>query len=416
LSDTNTASDLGDFAGLVGSAGPAEEPAVNPQDSTPVEAAPQETTETPASEVTPPSEPVSQPASTPEANPDAAYETLLADPDLTDEARNLVKKYQGEGKSAAYAIKEALKQSATAYWDRSRTLAAEAKQEPKQESPSPQAQAAIQPEAPQVVPPDVAAYDAEVGQLLQQMKGLLAVEERAVTFKNSAEQKRAELLAEIDELTERHLTTADYEEGERLKADILKKRAQRSALDIKVREVSRDLELIDLRKQSLEGRNEILSEKKARALSAAEAKAREAERQEQLKHAAAAESAKAEQARKEAVAAAWATALPVVKAEGDPLDPEEIAAFEDSALTFYAKHPKSKSLNPSDVLEILREHKKAYDAQVELNHRKKSRIYSLKKEADVVVNAPSGKDAVAPAVRRGFGAQNEDGFTGLRAS
>jgi hypothetical protein len=416
LSDTNTASDLGDFAGLVGSAGPAEEPAVNPQDSTPVEAAPQETTETPASEVTPPSEPVSQPASTPEASSDDAYKSLLEDPELTESARNLIKKYQRDGEPVAKALKVAFNHAADPYWEKTRAMAAAASAEVKPEVAPPAPQAAPQTVPEPISSPDVAAFDAEVGQLLQQMKGLLAVEERAVTFKTNAEQKRAELLAEIDELTERHLTTADYEEGERLKADILKKRAQRSALDIKVREVSRDLELIDLRKQSLEGRNEILSEKKARALSAAEAKAREAERQEQLKHAAAAESAKAEQARKEAVAAAWATALPVVKAEGDPLDPEEIAAFEDSALTFYAKHPKSKSLNPSDVLEILREHKKAYDAQVELNHRKKSRIYSLKKEADVVVNAPSGKDAVAPAVRRGFGAQNEDGFTGLRAS
>jgi hypothetical protein len=413
LSDTSTASDLGDFAGLVGSAGPIEQEPAAPATEPSVEAAPaveQEPTETavapePTSE---PAAPVSQPATS--VDEDAPLRSFLETQpkDYTD----LVAKYQAGGKSLKDAMTEANAQMSPRYWQ---TTKAEAEKAKAATEPVPPTAPEVKPE-PTISSPDVAAFDAEVGQLLQQMKGLLAVEERAVTFKNSAEQKRAELLAEIDELTERHLTTADYEEGERLKADILKKRAQRSALDIKVREVSRDLELIDLRKQSLEGRNEILTEKKARALSVAEAKAREAERQEQLKHAAAAESAKAEQARKEAVAAAWATALPVVKAEGDPLDPEEIAAFEDSALTFYAKHPKSKSLNPSDVLEILREHKKAYDAQVELNHRKKSRIYSLKKEADVVVNAPSGKDAVAPAVKRGFALRDDDAFTGLSAS
>jgi hypothetical protein len=413
LSDPNTS----DFAGLRGTDGPVDEPAVTPQDSTPVEAAPQEVQEQTASEVTPPStDPVSSPAPTPEANPDAAYETLLADPDLTDEARNLVRKYQGEGKSAAFAIKEALKQSAPAYWSRSKELAAETKPEARAEVTPPPPAADPQPVAAQVVSPDVAALDAEVGQLKQQFEPLYVEELKLVPFKDQTEGELRTLVAQIDRKARAAFLATEYEAKEKLNAEVLALYEQRDEKEALLQRVSARLGWISDRKERLELHNVFLQDKKARALAVAEDRAREAERQEQARKREAEEATRAEVSRRTAWNTAYLSALESVKKEGTELEPEDLPDFQDYAVTFFAKQPAAKQSDPAQVPGLLREAKKAYDVWVDRAHRKQSRVHSLKKEQDVAVSAPSGAAAVAPPVKRGQPANEADSFMGLSAS
>jgi hypothetical protein len=413
LSDPNTS----DFAGLRGTDGPVDEPAVTPQDSTPVEAAPQEVQEQTASEVTPPStDPVSSPAPTPAVDTDAAFQALFDDPDLTDEARNLLKKYQAEGRSPSFVVKEALKHGAASHWNENKRLSAEAKQpEPQPESPSAPAQPAAQ-TAPVVSSPDVAALDAEVGQLKQQFEPLYVEELKLVPFKDQTEGELRTLVAQIDRKARAAFLATEYEAKEKLNAEVLALYEQRDEKEALLQRVSARLGWISDRKERLELHNVFLQDKKARALAVAEDRAREAERQEQARKREAEEATRAEVSRRTAWNTAYLSALESVKKEGTELEPEDLPDFQDYAVTFFAKQPAAKQSDPAQVPGLLREAKKAYDVWVDRAHRKQSRVHSLKKEQDVAVSAPSGAAAVAPPVKRGQPANEADSFMGLSAS
>jgi len=335
----------------------------------PAEAVPQEakTTETPTES---PSEPAPQPS--PVVDADAIAESLIE----TDEARNLVAKYKAAGKTTAEAVREALKHSAPAYWDKSKAEAEKARAAKEQvESPS----------APIPSPEPTVDVPAELQSIDQRMQALVEEHTALAETEQTISGQLANINAEIDQRIDQLSQELDFETEKSVKARLAQlktwKREHEGYLKVTLpREKSR-IER-DYRQEEIAKFN---TERVLELSRAREAEARERQRL-------ADDYAKtAEESRRRGIFDAWNANLEVVAKEGDPVPDDLMAKFTDAAMMHLArKDPKTGA----EVGPILREFKREWDELGDKLHRLKSKTYAEKKDQHVAVNAP-----VAPSVQ-----------------
>lgn len=339
----------------------------------------------------PPTDAASGPADSPD--PLAAfYESQPKD------YRDLVEKYRAGGMSLADAMVKANTEQSTAYWEVTRAKSAEAKAQKQPEvQAAPAAPATPEPTSAEAEPPEIREIDQRVGVLRSQMAGLLKSEDE---YKKS--------LAAIEDAEEKiklAILTQDLEFDAETKAKAELRRLLALRNDTRAY-----LSSIAEKKQGIEDRYDSLEvlKKQTQKVIAIE-RAREAEVKEREARAVEAQKAEA-QSRWKAASDAWDTNLPTITNEGDPVPQELLGDFKELALKHIYDSTNGNPPAPADVPKLMREAKAKFDQRIELAHRVRSRTFAERKEKDlqVVSQAPDGKAAQAPAVKRRNFASDEE--------